>query len=74
MQENNVTPFFIGKAYAALVGPEAEEWDQVGIVQYDSLATFEKIVTSEVYKKECEPHRLAALEDWRLIPVEQIEL
>ena len=67
-------PTLVGKAYAPLVGPPGEAWDDVAVVMYPSVKAFREMVESERYAKECAPHRRAALEDWRLVPLEQVEM
>ncbi|KAF2812304.1 uncharacterized protein BDZ99DRAFT_518160 [Mytilinidion resinicola] len=75
MAANGSVPIFLGRVYAALCGPaEGERWDEVAIVMYPSVAAFKEMVGSETYKKECEMHRRAALEEWRLVPCERVEL
>ncbi|KAF4630384.1 hypothetical protein G7Y89_g7754 [Cudoniella acicularis] len=56
---------FFGKAYPGLVGPEREKWDEVGLVRYKSVGDFEGMIGSERYKKECEAHRVASLEEMK---------
>lgn len=60
-------PLYFGAVVAGLVLPPEERWDDVGIISYPDVATFRRIVESEAYAREAAPHRLAALEDWRLI-------
>ena len=58
---------FLGAVQAGIViGPE-EIWDEVALVAYPSLEAFRSIVESEDYRVDAEPHRKAALADWRLI-------
>lgn len=58
---------FLGAVQAGIViGPE-EIWDEVALVEYPSLEAFRSIVESQDYHAEADPHRKAALEDWRLI-------
>ena len=58
---------FVGTVLAALVGPADEQWDAVAVVEYSSFAEFRALVESSEYKRVAEFHRLAALENWRLI-------
>lgn len=60
-------PVFLGVAHAHIVAPREEKWDMVLLVEYPSIATFRLIAESKEYEEECEHHRLAALENWRLI-------
>lgn len=56
-----------GTVIASIVGPSDEHWDLAALVQYPNFAAFKKVIESDSYKKQAEPHRLAALEDLRLI-------
>lgn len=47
--------------------PVDEKWDRAMIVRYENLEGFRKMVECREYKKMVEPHRLAGLEDWRLV-------
>jgi hypothetical protein len=60
-------PLFLGAAVAGLVLPPDERWEEVALISYPDIAAFRIIVESEAYAREAAPHRLAALEDWRLI-------
>ena len=58
---------FLGTVQAGIViGPE-EIWNEVALVEYPSLKAFRSVVESAAYLAEADPHRKAALEDWRLI-------
>ena len=57
---------FWGEAYAAIIAPEGEEWDEMLLVQYPSIEKFVEMVMSPEYKKIA-VHRTAALENARLI-------
>ncbi|MEO7717158.1 MAG: hypothetical protein ABIY70_13220 [Capsulimonas sp.] len=65
-------PVWVGAALARLVGPADELWDDVAIVEYPSFAAFRRVVDSEEYRTEAAPHRLAALEDCRLIAMTKL--
>lgn len=58
---------WLGGARAAVVAPEGERWDAVAIVEYPDFAAFRRIVESPEYARDADPHRKAALADWRLI-------
>ena len=58
---------YIGAVMGHLVAPANEHWDIVALVQYPDFATFRKVSESSAYMEEAEPHRLAALEDLRLV-------
>src|SRR6185369_13256948 len=59
-------PLYFGAAVAGLVVPGDERWDDVALISYPDVAAFRSIVESEAYAREALPHRLAALDDWRL--------
>ncbi len=62
---------WVGTALARLVGPPDEDWDEVALVRYPSFAAFRALVESSEYKTQASYHRLAALENWRLIAASQ---
>ncbi|WBL75894.1 hypothetical protein I3J27_22990 [Bradyrhizobium xenonodulans] len=69
-----VVPTWLGSVGALLVGAEGEAWHDVAIVRYPDFATFQHIVSSADYRREAEPHRLAALADWRLIATTEVQV
>jgi hypothetical protein len=62
-----IAPHWLGSAKAVLVGAEDERWDDVALVRYPDFTTFRRIASSTEYRRDAEPHRLAALTDARLI-------
>jgi hypothetical protein len=64
-----------GKALALLtkVEGEGEKWDDVAVIKYGYLKEFRRFVESDEYRVNALPHRLAALEDRKLIAVEAYE-
>jgi hypothetical protein len=58
---------YIGSVAGLLAAPAGERWDIIALVQYPDFATFRKVSESKSYREDAEPHRLAALEDFRLI-------
>jgi uncharacterized protein (DUF1330 family) len=65
---NGAKPIIIGSGLLSLVGPEGEKWDEVGVVEFPNAAAFVEMVTSEHYVKEAQPHRDAAVENWKMVP------
>jgi uncharacterized protein (DUF1330 family) len=61
---------FNGKGGRFLIGPEAEKWDAVILVKHESLAKFMEFASDREYLKGV-GHRTAALEDSRLLPIEE---
>jgi uncharacterized protein (DUF1330 family) len=64
---------FMGNPLGMAAGPEDERWDRVIVVWYPSLNAFRDMVESERYLREAQPHRVAALEEWRLVVLEEVE-
>ncbi len=63
---------FLGAVEAGLVvGPE-DVWDEVALVEYPSMKAFQSIAESKDHQAEADPHRRAALEDWRLIAMSKM--
>lgn len=57
---------FAGDVHTRLVGPTTETWDAVAVVRYADFTVFHRLVTDAAYLDQAEPHRSAALADWRL--------
>lgn len=66
--------FWIGNVLAPIVAPADEQWDDVAIVEYPSFDAFRSLVESDAYKAKADPHRVAALADWRLIAAGKMDL
>jgi hypothetical protein len=64
---NSFTINFIGNVQATLVAPATESWDDIAIIEYSSFEAFRDIVESAQYLADADPHRRAALKDWRFI-------
>ena len=56
----------LGAVAAKLVAPEKANWTDVGIIGYPDFASFRKVIENQRYLDEAEPHRVAALQNWRL--------
>ena len=69
-----IKPFWIGNVAAGIVAPAGEQWDDVAIVEYPSFDAFRRLVESEAYRTKADPHRAAALADWRLIATSKADL
>lgn len=65
------TTRLLGAAGAFLIGPEAERWDAVLLVEYPSMEQFLSFAQSADYQKIA-GHRTAALADSRLLPVREL--
>jgi hypothetical protein len=61
---------FYGKGGAFLIGPGSERWDAAMLVRQSSVASFLAFASNEDYLSGM-GHRVAALEDSRLLPLIQ---
>lgn len=62
---------FYGSSEAFLIGPKDEQWDAVLVVKHVSALKFIGFSQNEGYKKIA-GHRTAALEDSRLLPMQDL--
>lgn len=70
----DISPIWIGAVSGLVVAPTDEVWHMIAIVSYPSFAAFRKISESAKYAEIAERHRLAALEDLRLIATTKFEM
>jgi hypothetical protein len=63
---------FAGPMLARLVGPAGARWDTAALNEYADFATFRAIVDSDAYRTQAQPHRLAALEEFRLFALDKV--
>lgn len=64
---------FLGQGGPFLIGPESERWDMAMLVRQSSVAAFLAFAENETYLAGI-GHRVAALEDARLLPLEEMSL
>lgn len=57
---------FSGGPEAMVIGPEAEAWDMIFVIEYPSATAFMQMITNPEYQK-LSAHRTAAVADSRLI-------
>lgn len=69
-----ITVAFLGDVHATVVAPAGEGWDGVVVVEYPSFAVLRRILDSPAYAADAEPHRLAALADWRFLATTKVAL
>ncbi|EUC47087.1 hypothetical protein COCMIDRAFT_25001 [Bipolaris oryzae ATCC 44560] len=69
----NTSVIFSSTVLAKILVAENEDWDFVAILRYETLEGFKKAIESKEYREEVEPHRLAGLEDGRLIALDKLE-
>ncbi len=74
LKVTGIAPFWVGNVLASLVAPDIEQWDDIVLVAYPDFEAFCLVVESEDYLIHAAHHRLAALEDWRLIAMVKINL
>ncbi len=63
----------MGACHPSAIAPEGEEWDDIVLVRYPSVAAFVGMVTSAQYQAGM-GHRTAALADSRLVPTDAATL
>ena len=63
---------FGGEVIGNVVGPADDVWDVVALVRYDSIEVFRDLIADPAYQTMAEPHRVAALADWRLFATASI--
>jgi hypothetical protein len=70
LKESGGEVLFYGKGGAFLVGPNNERWDAALLVRQSTVASFLAFASNQDYLSGV-GHRLAALEDSRLLPLVQ---
>jgi uncharacterized protein (DUF1330 family) len=66
LNEIGATVIFMGSVSACLIAPPEEQWHDVFLVRYPSVAAFSRMISMPDYITAT-AHRTAALEDSRLI-------
>ena len=64
---------FLGQGGPFLIGPESDRWDMAMLVRQSSVSAFLAFAENEAYLAGM-GHRVAALEDARLLPLEEMSL
>ena len=57
---------FVGSRKDGLVAGPDDDWDDIVILRYPSFADFRRIVESDQYLRQANPHRVASIAYWRL--------
>ncbi len=70
----SIQPIFAGMVTGLVAGPSDELWHATAIVAYPDFAAFRRVVESDAYRQTADPHRRAALADWRLIAATKLDL
>jgi len=68
LEESGGKILFIGKGDSFLIGPQEERWDLMMLIQQKSADAFLAFANHQEYLKGI-GHRLAAIEDSRLLPL-----
>ncbi|HXJ51881.1 MAG TPA: DUF1330 domain-containing protein [Burkholderiales bacterium] len=68
LRESGGELLFFGRGGEFLIGPSEERWDAVMLVRQTSLASFMAFASNQAYLSGI-GHRIAALEDSRLLPI-----
>jgi hypothetical protein len=68
LQQSGGDVLFFGKGGPFLIGPPDERWDAAMLVRQDSIASFMAFASNQDYLAGM-GHRVAALEDSRLLPI-----
>ncbi|GAA0746625.1 DUF1330 domain-containing protein [Gaetbulibacter jejuensis] len=63
---------YFGRSLNFLIGPESEKWDAILLVEHESVLKFMEFAQNPDYLKNA-GHRIAALEDSRLLPSNEIK-
>jgi hypothetical protein len=66
-----VSRVFAGPVLAPIVAPEGAAWEIGALNEYADFGIFRAIVDTDAYRREVEPHRLAALADFRLFALDR---
>ena len=72
LKEAGSQVLYFGKCGEFLIGPIAERWDAVLLVEHASVQKFIEFAQNKAYLKTA-GHRTAALEDSRLLPTSQMK-
>ncbi|RVX73583.1 hypothetical protein B0A52_02471 [Exophiala mesophila] len=65
---------FLGQAHTNLMAGdhEGEAWDFIVMVRFQNFASFRLVLEDEVYIKAIQPHRLAAVREFRSFAVTEV--
>lgn len=70
----DVSIIFLGTAHTQIVAvpEEGESWDIIIIVKYASWQAFKSVLVDKQYNEEIQPHRIAALQEFRSFAVTEV--
>ncbi len=69
-----IRPVFVGAARHLLVGPAGEQWDMAALIEYPIYKAMVALLDDPRYRDDAEPHRVAALADWRFLVTTQLTM
>ncbi len=72
LRETGGDILFLGKGGPFLIGPEKERWDMVALIRQKDVNSFLSFASNKDYLRGL-GHRSAALEDSRLLPLEEMK-
>ncbi|WP_020618966.1 hypothetical protein [Paenibacillus daejeonensis] len=73
LRESGGDMMFLGTGGAFLIGPEDERWDFVMLIRQSNVQSFLAFSSHQEYLSGI-GHRTAAIEDSRLLPIEELPL
>lgn len=73
LRETGGDVMFLGTGGPFLIGPQSERWDMAMLVQQHSVESFLTFASQEAYLAGM-GHRIAALEDSRLLPLSEVPI
>lgn len=67
---------FLGQAHTNLMAGEheGEAWDFIVMVKFSSFASFRSVLEDQIYIKAIQPHRIAAVREFRSFAVTEVSL
>ena len=71
LKESGGELLYMGRGGPWFIGPEAERWDLAMLVRQSSIASFIAFASNTAYAAGL-AHRTAAIEDSRLLPLEDV--
>lgn len=69
---------YLGAAHASLLvgkeNGEQDQWDIVALIRYERFGDFRKLIECEEYQRDAMTHRLASIEQYRLVASTEMSL
>ena len=66
-QEVSVTPevVYVGQNLSGVLAGPDDDWEEIVLVRYQTFGDLRKMIESETYARIANPHRKAAIANWR---------